>query len=403
MYYMEHGLNMKWLAVFFALATVVSSFGSGNMPQANNMAVGIETSFEIPAYVTGGVFAALMALVIVGGIRRIAAVAATLVPIMAVLYGFGAFAVILSNVENVLPALGDVFASAFTGSAAAGGFLGASFAYAFNRGVNRGLYSNEAGQGSAPIAHASAKTEEPVAEGVVAILEPFIDTLIICTLTGLVILSSGVWQEKHETSFTRSDTEVIAGEYDETVEAHQQQLAQHLDFMQPENNPVKPFTGNLRAVDGNLVVANATILHNRSIAEDIQVTRDGAPYSGIVAVEEGQFVDPNLTFTGRSLLHSVALTAKAFERSFMGEGGAYLVTVGLVLFAFSTAIAWSYYGDRAVTYLFGSRWVSSYRVLYVAGFFVATVVDTTLIWCTPYPRSNWVHPQFHYCPGGLSN
>ena len=158
MHYMEHGLNMKWLAVFFAIATVVSSFGSGNMPQANNMAVGIETSFAIPTYVTGAVFAILLGLVIVGGIKRIAKVAATLVPTMGVLYALGAFAVIISNYENILPSLGSVFANAFSGSAAAGGFLGASFAYAFNRGVNRGLYSNEAGQGSAPIAHASART-----------------------------------------------------------------------------------------------------------------------------------------------------------------------------------------------------------------------------------------------------
>jgi AGCS family alanine or glycine:cation symporter len=185
MYYMEYGLGMKWLAVFFAIATVVSSFGSGNMPQANNMASGIETSFGVASWISGAVFAGLMGFVIIGGVKRIAAVSATLVPTMGVLYTVGALAVIFSNIDNVLPALSSVFAYAFTGSAAAGGFLGASFAYAFNRGVNRGLYSNEAGQGSAPIAHAAAKTKEPVAEGMVAILEPFIDTLIICTLTGL--------------------------------------------------------------------------------------------------------------------------------------------------------------------------------------------------------------------------
>ena len=170
MHYMEHGLKLKWLAVFFAVATVISSFGSGNMPQANNMAAGIETSFAIPSYLTGGILALLLGFVIIGGIKRIAAVASTLVPLMGTLYALGAIAVLITHYDNVVPSFIAVFENAFTGSAAAGGFLGASFAYAFNRGVNRGLYSNEAGQGSAPIAHASARTKEPVAEGMVSIL-----------------------------------------------------------------------------------------------------------------------------------------------------------------------------------------------------------------------------------------
>jgi alanine or glycine:cation symporter, AGCS family len=128
-------------------------------------------------------------------------VAASIVPVMGMFYALGALAVVVSNIDQVIPSFVAVFRDAFTGSAATGGFLGASFAYAFNRGVNRGLFSNEAGQGSAPIAHASARTEEPVSEGMVSILEPFIDTLIICTLTGLVILSSGVWKEKFPNEF----------------------------------------------------------------------------------------------------------------------------------------------------------------------------------------------------------
>tara|TARA_X000000950_G_scaffold282554_1_gene381618 strand:+ start:1692 stop:3356 length:1665 start_codon:yes stop_codon:yes gene_type:complete len=380
MYYMEHGLKLKWLAVFFAIATIVSSFGSGNMPQANNMAAGIETSFAVPTYVTGGLFALLLGLVIVGGIRRIAAVASTLVPTMGVLYALGALAVIVSNLDNVLPSFLSVFEYAFTGSAAAGGFLGASFAYAFNRGVNRGLYSNEAGQGSAPIAHASAKTDEPVAEGMVSILEPFIDTLVICTLTGLVILSSGVWQEKFETVFSGSDTEIVAGLYSDKNPEHVRHLARHLDLVPPSDDPVIPFTGVLEAVDGELVLAQATVLHNRSVAEGVTVSRNLGPYSGPVEIRDGTLVDRAMVLSGESLLHSVPLTAKAFERSFLGAQGAYLVTIGLLLFAFSTAIAWSYYGDRAVTYLLGSAWVMPYRCLYVLGFFLATIVDTSLIW-----------------------
>ena len=380
MYYMEHGLNMKWLAVFFAIATVISSFGSGNMPQANNMASGIETSFAVPSYITGAILALLLGFVIIGGIQRIAKVASTLVPFMAALYTVGAIAVLITHYENVIPSFVQVFQTAFTGSAAAGGFLGASFAYAFNRGVNRGLYSNEAGQGSAPIAHASARTKEPVAEGMVSILEPFIDTLIICTLTGLVILSSGVWSTKYETEFSPFDTEIIMGSYSDTNSQHVKLLSQHLDLSPPDNDPVRAYSGPAEVTEGTLDLTNITVIHNRSISEDVKVLRGGALYTGTVVIENGALNDPNLSLSGYSLLHSVPLTAQAFRSSFLGQWGEYLVTVGLVLFAFSTALAWSYYGDRAVTYLVGSKWVMPYRLLYVSGFFLATVVDTSLIW-----------------------
>ena len=380
MYYMEHGLNMKWLAVFFAIATVISSFGSGNMPQANNMASGIETSFAIPSYVTGAILALLLGFVIIGGIQRIAKVASTLVPFMAALYTVGAIAVLITHYENVIPSFIQVFQTAFTGSAAAGGFLGASFAYAFNRGVNRGLYSNEAGQGSAPIAHASARTKEPVAEGMVSILEPFIDTLIICTLTGLVILSSGVWSTKYETEFSPFDTEIVMGSYSDNNSQHVKLLSQHLDLSPPDNDPVRAYSGPVEVTEGTLDLTNITVIHNRSISEDVKVLRGGALYTGTVVIENGALNDPNLSLSGYSLLHSVPLTAQAFRSSFLGQWGEYLVTVGLVLFAFSTALAWSYYGDRAVTYLVGSNWVMPYRLLYVSGFFLATVVDTSLIW-----------------------
>ena len=380
MHYMEHGLKLKWLAVFFAVATVISSFGSGNMPQANNMAAGIETSFAIPSYLTGGILALLLGFVIIGGIKRIAAVASTLVPLMGTLYALGAIAVLITHYDNVVPSFIAVFENAFTGSAAAGGFLGASFAYAFNRGVNRGLYSNEAGQGSAPIAHASARTKEPVAEGMVSILEPFIDTLIICTLTGLVILSSGVWKEKFENDFSAFDTEIVMGQYDEKNSAHVRQLAAHLDLVPPANDPVRPYSGVVEVINGQLDLTNITVLHNRSIAEDVQVAREGKAVNGAIRVQEGSVVEAGVTLSGKSLLHSVPLTARAFSSSFLGTYGEYLVTIGLVLFAFSTALAWSYYGDRAVVYLVGTRWVMPYRLLYIGGFFVATIADTSLIW-----------------------
>lgn len=384
MYYMERGLGMKWLAVLFAAATVISSFGSGNLPQSNSIAAGVLSSFGIPTWVTGLVLSVVLALVIVGGVRRIVRVAAAIVPFMAIFYAIAAISVAISNFENILPSFQRVFADAFTGTAAVGGFLGATFAYAFNRGVNRGLFSNEAGQGSAPIAHSAAKTNEPVSEGMVAILEPFIDTIIICTLTGLVILSSGVWTEKFQTTFASFDTEVVEGRFSERNPNDVTRLFAHLDRGAEETEPVQAFSGKLTVVNGRIHSDAVTVLHNRSIGEDILVSRTSGPASepmtGELSVEDGRIVDTGITLTGRSLLHSVPLTVEAFKRSFMGDFGQYAVTIGLVLFAFSTAISWSYYGDRAMTYLFGVRTVMPYRVIYVIGFFLAAIVDTTLVW-----------------------
>ena len=378
MYVMERRLNMKWLAVFFAVATVVSSFGTGNLPQSNNMAVGINATFGIPEWITGAVLAICLGLVIVGGIRRIIQVAEKIVPTMAVIYFAGGLAVIFTNLDQVGPSLVSVFRDAFTGSAAAGGFLGASFAYAFNRGVNRGLFSNEAGQGSAPIAHAAARADEPVSEGMVSILEPFIDTIIICTLTGLVILSSGVWTEKHENVFQGFDMEFVQGHYSESDPEHQEALFRHLSFSM-EDDPVKAFDGVIKVVDGISLGADFTILHNRSLAEDVRYYKAGSLFTGDLIVADGRLTN-DLTVKGKSLIHSVELTTLAFTRGAFGDYGKYIVSIGLVLFAFSTAVAWSYYGDRAMTYLFGVKSVLPYRLVYVLGFFVAAIADTSLVW-----------------------
>ena len=384
MNFMEDALNLKWLAVIFAAATVISSFGSGNMPQANSLASGLAASFDLPTWISGLVLAVLLGAVIVGGIKRIAVVAATLVPFMGVLYAIAALLVVGNNIENVIPSFFSVFEQAFTGSAAAGGFLGASFAYAFNRGVNRGLFSNEAGQGSAPIAHASAKTKEPVSEGMVSILEPFIDTLILCTLTGMVILSSGVWNQKFENEFSDFSIEFVEGTYQESNPEHVRALSQHLDLLPPEDDSVVAFTGVLEIDRGMIRSPEVTLLHNRSIAEDFQIANETGPYSGDLEVVEGRPNAENITITGKSLIHTVPLTIEAFRSSFLGVIGEYTVSIGLVLFAFSTALAWSYYGDRAVTYLFGVRWLLPYRLLYVLAFFLATISDTEFIWAVAY-------------------
>ncbi len=376
MYYMKNRLNMKWLAVIFAVATVLSSFGTGSLPQINSISNSLFATFGINKILTGAVLALLLAFVIIGGIKRIAKVTSRLVPLMALIYFVGAIAVIFYNYENIIPSIVSVFSDVFTGTAASGGFLGAGFAFAFNRGVNRGLFSNEAGQGSAPIAHAAARAHEPVSEGLVALLEPFIDTIIICTLTGLVILSSGVWNQKYENQFQTTDIVVLDKVYDQT--SSQDQEALH-DFLLGRSE-LSEFTGDLNVVDGK--VQNAlTILHARSVAENIVIKEGERPYTGTIPVTNG--VVPSTisqTFEGKSLVHSAPLTTIAFTKSWFGDFGQYIVAIGLLLFAFSTAISWSYYGDRAMTFMFGSKAVIYFRIVYVIGFFLASFTDTTIIW-----------------------
>ncbi|MAD14519.1 MAG: sodium:alanine symporter family protein [Alteromonadaceae bacterium] len=380
MYYMDRRLNMKWLAVAFAIATVISSFGTGNLPQSNNIAASIESTFGFDPLVVGSILGILLGLVILGGITRIAAVTSKIVPLMALIYLVGALAVIFANLENIGPAFASVIGDVFTGSAATGGFLGATIAYAFNRGVNRGLFSNEAGQGSAPIAHAAAKTDEPVSEGMVSILEPFIDTIIICTITGLVILSSGVWKEKHQNVFDRSDMMIVAGAYSDTDDNDRQELYAYINDL--DTSTVAPYNGDIQIVNGKSISTGYTLLNARSVAENVKFTfgEDEDLFTGKLKVVDGSLIKDNIVVSGKSLIHSASLTALAFTKGFFGESGKYIVSIGLLLFAFSTAIAWSYYGDRAMTYLLGPRSVMPYRVVYVFAFVWAAVSDTTLVW-----------------------
>ena len=378
MYYMEKGLNAKWLAVVFAVATVLSSFGTGNLPQINSIASGLESTFDLDPLITASVLSVLLALVIIGGITRIAKVAAAIVPTMAMIYLIGAFAVIIPNIGNIIPSFLSIFSNAFSGSAAAGGFLGASFAYAFDRGVNRGLYSNEAGQGSAPIAHAAARTDEPADEGMVSILEPFIDTIVICTITGLVILSSGVWMEKFENEFQRADMSFVTGTY---TEADADDVASLFSYLSGEESDTRSYSGQIELSNGVPQNNEAfTLIAARSLAENTRYSREGELITGTLNVVDGQLEDLTVLVTGNSLLHSVPLTTQAFTKGLFGQYGQYIVSIGLMLFAFSTAIAWSYYGDRAMTYLFGTRSVLPYRIVYVLGFFTAALADTTIVW-----------------------
>lgn len=199
MYYIEEGLKSRlgvWakrLALFFAFAGILCSLGTGNMAQANSIADVLHASYDIPVLTTGIVVSLLVFLIVVGGIKRIANVTSRLVPFMAVLYFGSAILVVGIHYADIPAALSLIVKSAFTGHAATGGFIGSTFFMTLVWGVRRGLFSNEAGQGSAPMAHAAAKTPYPMREGFVASLEPFIDTIVICTLTALVIILTGVW------------------------------------------------------------------------------------------------------------------------------------------------------------------------------------------------------------------
>jgi AGCS family alanine or glycine:cation symporter len=282
MYYIEQALGWKWLAVIFATATAISALGQGNSIQGFTVADQLRADFAIPAWLTGLVISLLVAAVIIGGIRRIAKVTRILAPAMTVIYVAGGLLVILLNIDKIPDTFDMIFKYAFSPHGMIGGFAGSAFMQTLIWGFKRGLFSNEAGQGSAAIAHSAAKTKEPVREGTVAMMGPYIDTIIVCTITGLCILVTGAWTD---------------------------------------------------IVDGQAL--------------------NGSP-----------------------------LTAHAFGKGlvFLGGYGRYIVTGAVLLFATSTIISWSYYGDRAVQYLFGNSAVMPYRYLYVVVLFIGCVARLEPVW-----------------------
>jgi len=387
MYYIEKSFNKRWAGVLFAALMMICAIGSGNMPQINNIASVLDSTFSIPKLMTGLILGVMLWMIIAGGIKRIAKIASKLVPIMAVIYFGGALVVVAENYQNIIPSFHSIFSQVFSGSAAAGGFLGASFAMSLKLGVARGLYSNEAGQGSSPIAHASAKAEHSVEQGMVSILEPFIDTIVVCSVTALVILSSGAWTQKYENTFERSSMAIFAGSYAEGNSKDVEELGKYIldarNFTSDTTN-VENFTGSLDLIDGQMQKQNVTVFHNNSIAEDVVFYQGAEPVSGLLEISDGKIADSSVRVEGKSLIHSAELTSKAFGSGVLGIYGEYIVAIGLLLFAFSTAIAWSYYGDRSTAYIFGEGAVPWYRMIYVVCFIAAAVVDTTVIWNIAY-------------------
>jgi len=274
MYYIEKGLGMRWLAMIFAFFGAVVAFGIGNMVQGNSVAAAMEASFNIPSWLSGVVLAAAAALVIIGGLKRIATVTERLVPIMAAFYILGALVILITSAGQIPAAFGLIFSHAFSGTAAVGGFAGSTIMMAARFGVARGVFSNEAGLGSAPIAHAAATTDNPARQGLWGIFEVFADTIVICSLTALSIVVTGVWQ-----------------------------------------------TGETGA----------------------------------------------------------ALTTAAFNHGLPGPGG-IIVAIGILLFAFSTILSWSYYGERCAEYMFGSKVNMIYRVLWIPFIVIGAIGGLTAIW-----------------------
>ena len=387
MYYIEKSFNKRWAGVLFAALMMICAIGSGNMPQINNIASVLDSTFSIPKLATGLILGFMLWLIISGGIKRIAKIASKLVPFMAVIYFGGALIVVIENYQNIIPSFHSIFSQVFSGSAAAGGFLGASFAMSLKLGVARGLYSNEAGQGSSPIAHASAKTEHSVEQGMVSILEPFIDTIVVCSVTALVILSSGAWIQKYDNTFERSSMAIFAGEYTESNSKDVEELGKYiLDARKFTTNTtsVENYSGILRITKGQLQQKEVTVFHNNSIAEDVTFYQNGNLFEGSLEIVNGEIKDSSIVVEGKSLIHSAELTSKAFGSGVLGKYGEYIVAIGLLLFAFSTAIAWSYYGDRSTAYIFGENAVPWYRLIYVACFIAAAIIDTTVVWNIAY-------------------
>ena len=399
MYYIEKGLGPKleaWLgpqgavlakvgAFFFAACAVVSSFGSGNGVQAFTMADSFRADLGLPTWLTAGVSAVAVGLVIIGGIKRIGNFASKVMPAMAVLYFIAAVVVLALRITDIPDAIVTIISSAFSPAAAVAGFSGATFALTLRWGVKRGLFSNEAGQGSAPIAHAAAKTDEPVREGAVALLEPFVDTLVICTLTGLMIVTTGVWKETRTSEYeikSQSAITLVSGDC----------AALDEDGAVPKSCALG--ATRLAVKEGHIVGAMPVI--TQTVVTDAAIQLAGKPISGTLVVtlkrdpagkaptigQSPQLLDDNgrrikgAKIVGSVLQNGSPLTAWALQRGLdpIFPFGNLIVTLSVFLFALSTAIGWSYYGDRSAQYLLGEKAIIPYRLVFVVMHFVGGAV-----------------------------
>tara|TARA_Y100001960_G_scaffold313899_1_gene377414 strand:+ start:126 stop:1826 length:1701 start_codon:yes stop_codon:yes gene_type:complete len=376
MYYIEKGLGPKWkpMAVFFAIMLAFTAFFTGNAVQANTVADQLGTTFGVPLWVTGAITASIVAAVILGGIGRIGRVTAVLAPIMAGIYVAGALLIILMNLGAVPGAFVTIFTEAFNPQAGVAGVGAGVFIVTLMWGVRRGLFSNEAGQGSAPIAHAAAKTNEPVSEGVVALLEPFIDTIVICSFTGLVIILTGTYSE-------RFPTEITLGGGDITYTA--QTAESRYEGVGAPDEIVIIEGAHLQAGVGDPLVSWHEAPVNRLYVDEAQTQLfTGTVFPQLGTAVNASGLDTLSSLYGDAVENAAPLTAAAFREGLapLGDWGHLIVVFGVLLFGISTAISWSYYGDRCAHYLFGQSALLPYKVLFLTAHFLGAVLPLAVVW-----------------------
>jgi AGCS family alanine or glycine:cation symporter len=351
----------KLIGWFFCITLLVYTITGGAMFQAWNVGDITQEYFNVPSWAAGIVLAVIVWMVIIGGIKRIGQVAGSLVPAMVVLYLLGGMFVLISNYDVIPEMLKLIVVSAFNPQEASGAFIGGTVGYAIMIGMKRALFSSEAGAGSSPIAHSAAKTDEPVREGVVAGLEPFIDTIVVCTFTALVILSSGVWERGGEAMYDQSlrvvPTEAPGYWSVETTTAPERETGEWREgenvFVIIEGDTNRNTNNRLHRLDGTIVTEDG-----RQVVEFSNVQMSSRP----TVKDNGLYV----SYPGATL------TAKAFDTAWPGLGK-WLVTLACWLFAISTMISWSYYGEQGIVYMFGTGAVKTYKYLFCVLVFVATL------------------------------
>lgn len=389
MYYIERGLgsNWKWLAVLFAISGSICALLTGNAIQANTLADVMNTEFNIPLYVTGLITASLVAAVILGGIKRIGAVTARLVPLMAIMYVLGGLIILLLHYDQVIPGFITIFSNAFNPQAGVLGVGSGALIFTLSYGVQRGLFSNEAGQGSSPIAMSASKTKEPVQSGMVGLIGPFIDTLVVCTITGLVIVVTGAWDSYHKSTVNPMDGNIsytidvsdldnnLADEnilvFEDGLPVNGQMLRYNIpvDTMFVDSDYSIPFNGQIELV--NL----------RNDTEDLsEITELSFSSAGATVYDQDSNRLSNIY--GGVVENVASLTSAAFAVGLapIMPGGQYLVTIAVFFFVISTSISWSYYGERSIHYLFGQKSIFSYRMVFVAMHFLGAILSVSVVW-----------------------
>lgn len=378
MYYIERGLGRNWkpVAMFFAFALMLTSFMTGNAVQANTVATQVFDSFGVPVWITGLITATIVGIVILGGISRIGKVTSIVAPVMASVYVAGALTILVLNIADVPAAFGRIFSEAFNPTSGVAGTGAGVFLLTMLYGVQRGLFSNEAGQGSAPIAHSAAKTDEPVSEGVVALLEPFIDTILICTMTGLVLVTTGAFEATAPAEFDlgASNVSFVEGDRESGFTPYTDQ-----DPLVYEEGMAQIFDDGSNPRVGRFAVGIDTLFVDP--AQTVPFTGTIDPATRTATDAAGQPVD---VFYANTVRTSAPLTTLAFERGLAQIGlsnlGRWIVLLSVILFAVSTSISWSYYGDRCANYLFGTKAILPFKAVFVVMHFVGAVLAVTTIW-----------------------